>query len=299
MTLVTRLPLHGVAGLVHKCPLLSWGPTPAIEARLHRDASVHPRIRGRAVRLPAARHRRVPLWVPDWWASTATSSSSPRRSVAILALYLRAAPSPRGNGREYVSFMVLLAPLRGVRRHPPHGRPRGDAAHNTASSASARCWRRSSAPRALDAPDPSLLQTNRERRRVKHTVDLLHLPVSNVGGMLTPLGDPPLFLGYLSGVPFAGPFGSGRSGSSCHVLLVVYFVWDTRQYAHESMAARGAIAANQPLRLPAASTCSAATDRARLALLRAPCADRDRGGAGVSLWQTRRPSAANGSPPIR
>ena len=46
-----------------------------------------------------------------------------------------------------------------------------------------------------------LLQTNRERRRVKHTVVFFILLVSNIGGMLIPLGGPSLFLGYPEGVP--------------------------------------------------------------------------------------------------
>jgi len=36
--------------------------------------------------------------------------------------------------------------------------------------------------------------------------------VSNLGGLLTPLGDPPLFLGYLNGVDFSGRCASGRTG---------------------------------------------------------------------------------------
>ena len=47
-----------------------------------------------------------------------------------------------------------------------------------------------------------LLQTNSERKRVTHTVVFFIFLVSNIGGCLTPLGDPPLFLGYLIGVPF-------------------------------------------------------------------------------------------------
>ena len=47
-----------------------------------------------------------------------------------------------------------------------------------------------------------LLQTNRERKHVAHTVVFFIFLVSNIGGCLTPLGDPPLFLGYLQGVPF-------------------------------------------------------------------------------------------------
>ncbi len=48
-----------------------------------------------------------------------------------------------------------------------------------------------------------LLRANSERKYVRHTVLFFIFAVSNVGGLLTPLGDPPLFLGFLNGVPFA------------------------------------------------------------------------------------------------
>ena len=47
-----------------------------------------------------------------------------------------------------------------------------------------------------------LLRANSERIHQKHTVIFFIFAVSNVGGLLTPLGDPPLFLGFLRGVPF-------------------------------------------------------------------------------------------------
>ena len=47
-----------------------------------------------------------------------------------------------------------------------------------------------------------LLNTNRERKHKVHTVVFTILVVANCGGLLTPLGDPPLFLGLLRGVPF-------------------------------------------------------------------------------------------------
>jgi Na+/H+ antiporter NhaD/arsenite permease-like protein len=47
-----------------------------------------------------------------------------------------------------------------------------------------------------------LLRANRERRHRAHTVVFFIFLVANVGGALTPLGDPPLFLGFLHGVPF-------------------------------------------------------------------------------------------------
>jgi Na+/H+ antiporter NhaD/arsenite permease-like protein len=47
-----------------------------------------------------------------------------------------------------------------------------------------------------------LLETNRERKHVAHTLVMFIFVVCNCGGCLLPLGDPPLFLGYLEGVPF-------------------------------------------------------------------------------------------------
>src|SRR5437899_1369803 len=83
-----------------------------------------------------------------------------------------------------------------------------------------------------------LLQTNRERRRVKHTVVFFIFLVSNIGGLLTPIGDPPLFLGYLHGVPFTWTFRLWRPWATMvGALLVIYFIWDSTQHARESMAA--------------------------------------------------------------
>ncbi|HYG70487.1 MAG TPA: sodium:proton antiporter, partial [Anaeromyxobacteraceae bacterium] len=47
-----------------------------------------------------------------------------------------------------------------------------------------------------------LLRANAVRRRKVHVVVFFIFVVSNAGGLLTPLGDPPLFLGFLRGVPF-------------------------------------------------------------------------------------------------
>ena len=47
-----------------------------------------------------------------------------------------------------------------------------------------------------------LLRANAGRRHRAHVVVFFIFLVSNVGGALTPLGDPPLFLGFLHGVPF-------------------------------------------------------------------------------------------------
>ncbi|MBM3226300.1 MAG: sodium:proton antiporter [Candidatus Tectomicrobia bacterium] len=100
-----------------------------------------------------------------------------------------------------------------------------------------------------------VLQTNSERRHVVHTIVFFIFLVSNLGGCLTPLGDPPLFLGYLRGVPFAWTLSLWPIWLVMNsVLLVIYFVWDTVMYKRE--AARD-ITADQtrvePLRLRGSS----------------------------------------------
>ncbi|MCB9367036.1 MAG: sodium:proton antiporter [Calditrichaeota bacterium] len=60
--------------------------------------------------------------------------------------------------------------------------------------------------------------------------------VSNCGGALTPIGDPPLFLGYLRGVPFFWVFSAlwYKWALGIAVLLVIFYILDKREYAHHS-----------------------------------------------------------------
>jgi Na+/H+ antiporter NhaD/arsenite permease-like protein len=79
-----------------------------------------------------------------------------------------------------------------------------------------------------------LLRTNHQRVHRQHLVPFFILVVSNAGGLLTPLGDPPLLLGYLEGVPFLWtlrlfPYWALYVGSIC---TFMYFV-ETRAYRRE------------------------------------------------------------------
>jgi Na+/H+ antiporter NhaD/arsenite permease-like protein len=79
-----------------------------------------------------------------------------------------------------------------------------------------------------------ILRTNSERRNTNHIPFFFILLAANCGGLLTPLGDPPLFLGYLRGVPF---FWTLRL-FPIWILTVAYllglFFWlDRRAYAAE------------------------------------------------------------------
>src|SRR5262249_35553504 len=96
-----------------------------------------------------------------------------------------------------------------------------------------------------------VLRTNRERKYRVHTVVFFIFLVSNIGGSLLPLGDPPLFLGYLRGVPFLWTFQLWREWLLCGaVLLALYFVWDCVAYRREAPPDVAAdAAAPRPIRL--------------------------------------------------
>jgi Na+/H+ antiporter NhaD/arsenite permease-like protein len=72
-----------------------------------------------------------------------------------------------------------------------------------------------------------LLETNSERKHVQHTVVMFIFIVCNCGGCLLPLGDPPLFLGYLFGVPFLWTLKLWPAWLLVNgLLLSIYFGWD-------------------------------------------------------------------------
>ena len=83
-----------------------------------------------------------------------------------------------------------------------------------------------------------LLNTNKERAHRVHTVVFTILIVANCGGLLTPLGDPPLFLGMLRGVPFEWTFSLFPEWLFVNsLLLLTYYALDRRAYARETTAA--------------------------------------------------------------
>jgi Na+/H+ antiporter NhaD/arsenite permease-like protein len=78
------------------------------------------------------------------------------------------------------------------------------------------------------------LKTNRERKNTWHLPLFFIFIVSNVGGLLTPLGDPPLFLGYLNGVPFHWTFSLFPEWfTAVTILLTVFYGWDYWAYRRE------------------------------------------------------------------
>ena len=81
-----------------------------------------------------------------------------------------------------------------------------------------------------------VLRINSGRKYVMHTVIFFIFIVSNIGGCLTPLGDPPLFLGYLNGVPFSWTFKLWPKWLfMVGLLLIVYYIVESYLFKKETL----------------------------------------------------------------
>jgi Na+/H+ antiporter NhaD/arsenite permease-like protein len=132
---------------------------------------------------------------------------------------------------EYVPFIILLLSLftvaGGVR---VRGRLVGTPVLNTSflviGTILASMMGTTGAAMLLIRP---LMRANEKRRYRVHTIVFFIFLVANVGGSLTPLGDPPLFLGFLKGVDFFWPTTHMLAPMLLvsGILLVLYFIVDT------------------------------------------------------------------------
>jgi Na+/H+ antiporter NhaD/arsenite permease-like protein len=154
---------------------------------------------------------------------------------------------------EYIPFIVLLFALYVISggislRGDLAARPVTNAVFLAVGAATASFVGTTGASMLLIRP---LLQTNSERRHVVHTVIFFIFMVSNIGGCLLPIGDPPLFLGYLMGVPFFWTLGLWAPWLVCNaILLLIYFIVDSVAYRRETPAAvQLDLTQRRPLRL--------------------------------------------------
>ena len=99
-----------------------------------------------------------------------------------------------------------------------------------------------------------LLRANAPRKRNAHIVVFFILAVSNCGGLLTPLGDPPLFLGFLNGVPFDWTLTLWKPWLLVNVgILLIFHVWDQVVFSREELERPGSqleeVLHHQPLKV--------------------------------------------------
>jgi Na+/H+ antiporter NhaD/arsenite permease-like protein len=140
---------------------------------------------------------------------------------------------------EYIPFVILLGALFAVSggihiRGNLHGSPKLNTAILAIGAVLASLMGTTGASMLLIRP---LIRANDNRRHRVHVIVFFIFIVSNVGGALTPLGDPPLFLGFLKGVDF---FWTGRNILShtlflVGLLLVLFYVLDAWFFRREGV----------------------------------------------------------------
>jgi Na+/H+ antiporter NhaD/arsenite permease-like protein len=185
----------------------------------------------------------LPIAAPAFWHSNARKLAiASVFAVPVLLLYIvRASAILLHTAGDYVSFIVLLGTLfvvsGGVLLDGDlEATPRANTLMLAGGAVLASLIGTTGASMLLVRP---LLHSNQQRVHTVHTFVFFIFVVSNVGGALTPLGDPPLFLGYLQGVPFSWPLRLFPMWLfTCVLLLAVYFAWDTVAWRREPAPAR-------------------------------------------------------------
>ncbi len=177
----------------------------------------------------------LPLATPHFWESNRNKGIVALLLSLPIVLYLPLAFGDAGvhrlaeSAREYVSFILLLGSLfvitGGIH---VSGSLSGTPLLNTALLAIgallANAIGTTGASVLLIRP---LLRANAPRVRKTHIVVFFIFVVSNCGGLLTPLGDPPLFLGFLKGVPFTWTLSLWPQWLLVNgALLAIFNVWD-------------------------------------------------------------------------
>jgi Na+/H+ antiporter NhaD/arsenite permease-like protein len=139
---------------------------------------------------------------------------------------------------EYIPFIVLITSLfvttGGIHLSADwYGNPKSNALILLSGTFLASIIGTTGASMLLIRP---IIRANAWRQHTLHTIIIFIFLVANIGGSLTPLGDPPLFLGFLEGVPFFWPtthmFLPMILLSSC--VLVFYYFLDNYYYQKET-----------------------------------------------------------------
>ena len=180
----------------------------------------------------------LPLVAEKWFHSNKNKAIvSVVLGLPVLFFMLDKAPMKvLHTGQEYVSFIILLASLFIISggilvQTDLRATPLVNTTFLFIGSLLASFMGTTGAAMLLIRP---LLTTNRQRTKKVHTVVFFIFLVANIGGCLTPLGDPPLFMGYLAGVPFQWTFRLVVEWA-CVVgaLLLIYYILDSYMYTRE------------------------------------------------------------------
>jgi len=187
----------------------------------------------------------MPLAAPNFWHHHFGKVAAGWSLGFLLPFAAVFGPAAAGSGLvhavlgEYIPFIVLLTALftaaGGIYvRGNLHGSPALNAGIMATGALLASFMGTTGASMLLIRP---LIRANDNRKHCAHVVVFFIFIVSNAGGSLTPLGDPPLFLGFLQGVSFFWTIAHifPETLFLIGVLLAVFFAIDTWYYRREGV----------------------------------------------------------------
>src|SRR6267142_6180919 len=173
----------------------------------------------------------VPLVAPQWWHHNRSKAVVALVVSLPIAIYMGiVAPSALvEKAHEYFGFIVVIGALfvitGGIHIQGSFaGTPLVNTGLLGIGAVLANLLGTTGASVLLIRP---LLRANKPRKRVAHIVIFFIFIVANCGGLLTPMGDPPLLLGYLEGVPFGWTLRLWPQWLLVNGIRVVIFnLWD-------------------------------------------------------------------------
>ncbi len=189
----------------------------------------------------------MPLLLPTFWHHHFGKVSAAWTLAFFLPFAALFGPALAGSSlvhalvAEYIPFIILLTALFTVAggifiRGNLHGSPGLNTGLLLIGAVLASFMGTTGASMLMIRP---LIRANDNRKHAAHIVVFFIFIVSNAGGSLTPLGDPPLFLGFLKGIDFFWtvahifPETLFLIGS----LLVIFFLLDSWYYRKEGVQA--------------------------------------------------------------
>jgi Na+/H+ antiporter NhaD/arsenite permease-like protein len=203
----------------------------------------------------------LPLASPRWWHRTRNQALVVvLLSAPVLTYLARSDPHLLGEKMaEYASFIIVIGALfvitGGIHiRGSLSGTPLVNTGMLGVGAVLANVLGTTGASVLLIRP---LLRANKRRKRVAHIVIFFIFIVANCGGALTPIGDPPLLLGFLRGVPFTWTLGLWPQWLLMNAsLLVIFNVWDQAALNRDERELPGAqheeVLEHEPLRIEGA-----------------------------------------------
>lgn len=190
-----------------------------------------------------------PLLFPGWWLKHYPKVAIGLGAITVGYYLLALPPAARHTvshtAIEYISFIALIGSLYVV-SGGIHINVKGEATpgqnvlYLLIGAIISNVFGTTGASMLMIRP---WLRMNKYRVTAHHVVFFI-LIVSNVGGCLTPIGDPPLFLGYLRGIPFFWVlehcWPMWLVGNS--VLLLMFYLVDRANYLKAPRAVRAEMA---------------------------------------------------------